>query len=77
MLTIYHTDVSFEDVRASLKGPHFVDLSKVPSEELAENADSIRQHHSEAVVFLGWIEGWMFDPKHEVRLRNLIRNHEV
>lgn len=77
MLNVYHTDVSFEDIRASLKGPDFVDLSKIPSEEIADTADSIRSHHPEAIVFLGWIEGWMLDPKHEVRLRSLIRNHEV
>jgi len=56
----------------------FVDLSKILSESLADEADSIVQHHKDCCVFLGYVEpGWMLEPAHQTRLRKLIRKFPV
>lgn len=55
-----------------------LDLSRIPSEKLADEADSIVAHHSDCKVFLGHLEpGWMLDPTHQTRLRKLFRKFPV
>jgi hypothetical protein len=59
-------------------GKTFIDLSTRPSDTLADEADSIVDHHSNCAVFLGYIEpGWMLDPTHQTRMRRLIRKFPV
>lgn len=56
----------------------FVDLSKLSYETLADEAESIVQHHKDCCVFLGYLEpGWMIEPSHQTRLRKLIRKFPV
>ena len=55
-----------------------IDLSKVPSSELANECDSITRHHTNCAVFLGYLEpGWMIDSSHQTRIRSLIRKFKV
>ncbi len=56
----------------------FIDLSKVSSENLADECDSIFSHHKECFVFLGYIEpGWMLEPSQQTRIRKLFRKFPV
>ena len=56
----------------------FLDLSKVPSNKLVEEAESIVNHHSDCCVFLGYLEpGWMLEPTHQTRIRKLFRKFHV
>lgn len=56
----------------------FVDLSKLPSDVLATESDSIVQHHKDCCVFLGYLEpGWMLESTHQTRLRKLFRKFPV
>jgi hypothetical protein len=56
----------------------FLDLSKVPSYQLADEVDSIVGHHSKCFVFLGYLEpGWMLEPAHQTRIRKLFRKFPV
>lgn len=55
-----------------------IDLSKVPSVDLANECDSITNHHGNCSVFLGYLEpGWMIEPAHQTRIRKLIRKFDV
>lgn len=56
----------------------FLDLSKVPSSQLADEVDSIVSHHSNCCVFLGFLEpGWMLESSHQTRIRKLFRKFPV
>lgn len=56
----------------------FLDLSKVNSNELANESDSIISHHSNCIVYLGYLEpGWMLIPPDQTRLRKLFRKFPV
>ena len=56
----------------------FIDLARVPSSTLADESDSIVSHHTNCVVFLGYLEpGWMLEPAHQTRLRKLFRKFTV
>jgi hypothetical protein len=56
----------------------FLDLSKVPSFQLADEAESILNHHKSCCVFLGYLEpGWMLEPTHQTRIRKLFRKFPV
>lgn len=56
----------------------YIDLSKLSSESLITEADSIVQHHKDCFIFLGYLEpGWMLEPSHQTRLRKLFRNFPV
>lgn len=58
--------------------PTVIDLSKVPSAALADECDSVTNHHKTCSVFLGYLEpGWMIDPSHQTRIRKLIRKFDV
>jgi hypothetical protein len=70
MLTVYHKWTSFPN--------NFLDLSKLSSDRLVEEAEALMGHHKSCSIYLGYLEpGWMLDPKHEIRLRNLIRKFDV
>ena len=74
MLHLYLYIPSFNAIRYNCS----IDLSKTPSHELADVCDNILQHHSSVKIFLGYLDvGWMLDPKHEARIRNIIRKFEV
>lgn len=56
----------------------FIDLSKVPLVDLANECDSVVNHHKNCIVFLGYVEpGWMLDSSSQTRLRKLIRKFPV
>jgi hypothetical protein len=56
----------------------FLDLSKYPISDLAENSDTILSHHNSLCIFLGHLEpGWMLDFTDQTRLRKLFRKFPV
>jgi len=56
----------------------FLDLSKIPLSELANESTSIVNHHSKCSVFLGYLEpGWMLDLPSQTILRKLFRKFSV
>jgi hypothetical protein len=68
----------FEIFRKRNESLRFVDLSKLASDSLATECDSIVQHHKDCCVFLGYLEpGWMIEPSHQTRLRKLFRKFPV
>ena len=74
MLHLYLSEFSFTDLRKLSK----IDMSKIPTESLADECDSIVQHHKACSLFFGYLEpGWMLDPKHEARIRQAIRKFDV
>jgi len=56
--------------------PETIDMSGEPLETLGDAACSIFSHHKTAVIWLGYLEGWMLTPTEEVRLRKVIRKFE-
>ena len=55
-----------------------LDLSKVSCSSLSTESLAIVNHHSDVVVFLGYLEpGWMLEASHQVQLRKLIRKFPV
>jgi hypothetical protein len=55
-----------------------IDLSCISSELLADECDNIINHHTNKKIFLGYLEpGWMLDPKHDARIRRIIRKFDV
>jgi hypothetical protein len=74
MLTIFNYLKSFDDLRKLST----IDLSKTSVSLLSEEAEKIVSHHSDAVIFLGYLEpGWMIESKNESKLRKLIRKFQV
>ena len=74
MLFVYFFLESFSEIRKQID----IDLSMLSSELLADECDRILDHHSDKKVFLGYLEpGWMLDPKHDARIRRLIRKFDV
>jgi hypothetical protein len=69
----------YSDFKELFKGEReIIDLSRVPSSQLVNECESITDHHSKAVVFLGYLEpGWMLDSTHQTRIRKLIRKFDV
>jgi hypothetical protein len=56
----------------------WIDISKLPSQQLVEQSESIISHHSNACIFLGYLEpGWMLEPTHQTLLRTLFRKFDV
>jgi len=54
-----------------------VDLSKINSNDLADECDNILTHHKECKIFFGFLEpGFMLDLKHEARIRRCIRKFD-
>lgn len=82
MLFVYSNLRQFKRIHDSFKARFneslFIDLSKHPVAELADQAEQIVGHHSQCVVFLGHLEpGWMLDPAHQTRMRSIIRKFPV
>jgi len=82
MLWVCRDIAKFTEFKKVFKGSNdtlkFVDLSIIPSDSLMEQSDAIMQHHTQACVFLGYLEpGWMLDSSCQTVLRGLIRTHEV
>jgi hypothetical protein len=74
MLHLYLYPVAFDLIRKKCT----IDISKLSSENLADECEKILQHHTECVLFLGYLDvGWMLDPKHEARIRRAIRKFET
>ena len=77
------TDIAkFQEFKTVFRGSNenlkFVDLSTIASDTLIEQSDAIIQHHTEACVFLGYLEpGWMLELSCQTLMRTLIRTHEV
>ena len=60
------------------KDTECIDLSKIPSENLADECSSIFSHHKECIVFLGYLEpGWMLSLQNQTRLRKIFRKFPV
>lgn len=56
----------------------FLDLSKINSGELANESESIVSHHTNCVIFLGYLEpGWMLSSPDQTKLRKLFRKFPV
>ncbi len=67
-----------EMFRKTHEGCHFIDLSKVSTNSLADECDSIVNHHKECTIFLGYVEpGWMLELSHQTRIRKLFRKFPV
>ena len=81
MLWVNSNIEKYKEFKALFKEEHgeqFLDLSKVPSANLADEADMIVEHHSHCCVFLGFLEpGWMLEPTHQTRIRKLFRKFDV
>ena len=65
MLTVYLYNTS--------KPADCFDLSYEPISSLADIALGILAHHKTAVIWLGYLEGWMLTPEEETRMRPVIR----
>ena len=56
----------------------WIDISKLSSSELIEQSESILSHHTNACIFLGYLEpGWMLELTHQTLMRNLFRKFPV
>jgi hypothetical protein len=52
------------------------DLSLEPLNTLADASLGILTHHKTAVIWLGYLEGWMLEPTDETRMRSVIREFD-
>ena len=81
MLWICNTLSKFAEFKEHVRSKHdctFLDLSKLPCDKLADEAESIVEHHKQCVVFLGYLEpGWMLELTHQTRIRKLFRKFPV
>lgn len=56
----------------------YIDLSKIPSDELLVEITNAEQHIPCASIFLGYLEpGWMLISGHQTLLRSAIRKFRV
>uniref|UniRef100_A0A6C0JMN7 Uncharacterized protein n=1 Tax=viral metagenome TaxID=1070528 RepID=A0A6C0JMN7_9ZZZZ len=68
----------FRDIFRETFDGTFLDLSKVSPSQLANEVDSIINHHTNCCVFLGYLEpGWMLESSHQTRIRKLFRKFPV
>lgn len=81
MLYILNDPARYAEFRETFRMAHetpFVDLSRVPSTQLADEAEAIVAHQPSCHVFLGYVEpGWMLDATHQTRMRALFRKFPV
>lgn len=52
------------------------DLSVLPLDELCDAAMNIHEHHKTAVIWFGYLDGWMLTSREEVLLRRLLRDFQ-
>ena len=69
MLTVYTVRVS--------RQPEWIDLSGVPLNDLVDAALAVLAHQKTAVVWLGYLEGFMLSAQEETRLRPVLRAFPV
>jgi hypothetical protein len=50
-----------------------IDVSDVSLDLLTETLINIYSHHQSAVIWIGYLEGWMLSPIEETLLRKVIR----
>jgi hypothetical protein len=68
----------FKEKFRNMNNGNIVDLSKADLRNLADECDSVVQHHAKCSVFLGFLEpGWMITPQEQTRIRKLIRKCDV
>lgn len=59
-------------------GNNWIDLSGVPSDELADQSDTLLGHRIDVPIYLGFLDILrMLSPYHETRLRRLFRERTV
>lgn len=77
------TDIcGFDVFKHKFKSEHtigqYIDLSKIPSNELLMEISNAEQHIANASIFLGYLEpGWMLISTHQTLLRSAIRKFRV
>jgi hypothetical protein len=55
-----------------------IDLSKISLKELANESESIVNHHKDCAIFIGYLEaGWMLELCDQTRMRKLFRKFPV
>lgn len=55
-----------------------LDLSKSPSYQLVSESQNILNHHTNCIIFLGYLEpGWILDSPSQTLLRKLFRKFHV
>ena len=75
-ITKFHTFL--ELFQKKYEHNRLIDISKISSENLADNSDSILSHQKDCCIFLGYLEpGWMLEPHNQTRLRKLFRKFPV
>lgn len=82
MLFVSSNLQKYQEFRELFRKTHdslqYLDLSRIPSNRLADEIDSIVGHHSSCCVFLGYLEpGWMLELTHQTRIRKLFRKFPV
>lgn len=71
-------DYFFKLFKTLHKDLECIDLSKIPSNSLVAESNSIIEHHKHCSIFLGYLEpGWMLDNSSQVQLRKLFRKFPV
>jgi hypothetical protein len=50
-----------------------LDLSLMPLDELADAVSDICNHQRDAVLWFGYLDGWMLVPREEVLIRKALR----
>lgn len=53
--------------------PHVLDLSLTPLEDLSTAVMDIYDHQRDVVLWFGYLDGWMLNPREEVLLRKALR----
>jgi hypothetical protein len=67
-----------EEFQKTHENNEFIDLSKTSLTDLADQCESVVNHHKKCIVFLGYLEpGWMLDASSQTRIRKLIRKFPV
>lgn len=80
MLYVCSSVQKYTEFRKEFESTHenVICLSRVPCLELANECDSVLQHHSKCSVFLGYLEpGWMLSATDQTRMRKLFRKFDV
>ena len=82
MLYLCTSITNFKEFFNTFKNLHkdveCIDLSKIPSENLADECSSILAHHKDCIVFIGYLEpGWMLSLQNQTRLRKVFRKFPV
>lgn len=82
MLTVCTNIQKYKEFRDMFSEKHkdvtILDISKIPSNKLALEANTIVSHHTSCAIFLGYLEpGWMMDMQYQTQIRKLIRKFPV